>query len=221
MTDAPQRCSAATVDAVAAAIMTVFIKKWFLGSYKGPVYLDCVNGEKAWQEEAKAALAVITAVAQAALAPVAYRIRHPRFRDGEWLYMEGAPRNASDWSEIEALYPAPAPSSWQPTDDEPERLPTHGDLLAEINKAAHAAGTNAWVRDVLKRAHRAIRLSAPLSSTTSPAQALPMREALESALAFIDTVLVADENPTMSKRAVVKIIREALAMPSTHCGSGK
>ena len=30
-------------------------------------------------------------------------------------------------------------------------------LLADINKAAHAAGTNAWVRDVLQRSHRAIR----------------------------------------------------------------
>ena len=48
---------------------------------------------------------------------------------------------------------------------EPERLPTYGNLLAEINQAAHAAGTNAWVRDVLKRAHRAIRLNAPLASS--------------------------------------------------------
>lgn len=48
---------------------------------------------------------------------------------------------------------------------ESERLPTCGNLLADINKAAHAAGTNAWVREVLKQAHRAIRLSAPLAST--------------------------------------------------------
>lgn len=30
-------------------------------------------------------------------------------------------------------------------------------LLSDINKAAHAAGTNAWVQDVLQRSHRAIR----------------------------------------------------------------
>lgn len=29
-------------------------------------------------------------------------------------------------------------------------------LRDDINRAAHAAGTNAWVRDVLKRSHRAI-----------------------------------------------------------------
>ena len=54
-----------------------------------------------------------------------------------------------------------------PAGGEPDRLPTHGNLLADINKAAHSAGTGAWVRDVLKRAHRAIRLSAPPSSTDS------------------------------------------------------
>lgn len=45
------------VERVANAIMMAFIKKWFLGSYKGPVYLDCINGEMAWIEEAKAAIA--------------------------------------------------------------------------------------------------------------------------------------------------------------------
>jgi hypothetical protein len=55
---------------------------------------------------------------------------------------------------------------------EQERLPTHGDLLAEINKAAHASGTNAWVRDVLKRAHRAIRLSAPPAPSDAPCDAV-------------------------------------------------
>lgn len=34
-------------------------------------------------------------------------------------------------------------------------------LLAEINRAAHAAGTGAWIRDVLQRAHRALRQAAP------------------------------------------------------------
>lgn len=35
--------------------------------------------------------------------------------------------------------------------------PDIDELLKDINKAAHAAGTNAWVRDVLQRSHRAIR----------------------------------------------------------------
>lgn len=35
--------------------------------------------------------------------------------------------------------------------------PDLDELLADINKAAHAGGTNAWVRDVLQRSHRAIR----------------------------------------------------------------
>jgi hypothetical protein len=59
-----------------------------------------------------------------------------------------------------------------------DRLPTHGNLLADINKAAHAAGTNAWVRDVLKRAHRAIRqnapLAAPVQSAWQPIETAPM-----------------------------------------------
>lgn len=58
--------TAAQIDAGSRAIMTAFIKKWFLGSYRGPVYLDCVNGEKAWEEETraciKAALATTGAV---------------------------------------------------------------------------------------------------------------------------------------------------------------
>lgn len=40
-------------------------------------------------------------------------------------------------------------------------LPHHGILLAEINTVAHSAGTNAYTRDLLKRAHRAIRDSYP------------------------------------------------------------
>lgn len=44
------------VIAASKALMNTFIKKWFLGSYKGPVYLDCVNGEKSWENEARAAL---------------------------------------------------------------------------------------------------------------------------------------------------------------------
>lgn len=44
------------VVAASKALMNTFIKKWFLGSYKGPVYLDCVNGEKSWEDEARAAL---------------------------------------------------------------------------------------------------------------------------------------------------------------------
>lgn len=46
-------------ELVANAIMMAFIKKWFLGSYKGPVYVDCVNGEMAWLEETKAAMAAL------------------------------------------------------------------------------------------------------------------------------------------------------------------
>jgi hypothetical protein len=49
------------VERVANAIMMVFIKKWFLGSYRGGVWLDCVNGEMAWIEEAKAAIAAVKA----------------------------------------------------------------------------------------------------------------------------------------------------------------
>jgi len=46
------------VERVAHAIMMVFIKKWFQNpEYSGPVYLDCVNGELAWLEEARAAIA--------------------------------------------------------------------------------------------------------------------------------------------------------------------
>jgi len=41
-----------------------------------------------------------------------------------------------------------------------------GTLLADINKAANTAGTNAWIRDVLQRAHRVVR-----KSTSRPAQA--------------------------------------------------
>jgi hypothetical protein len=45
------------VERVAHAIMRAFIKHWFQNpDYKGPVYLDCVNGEMAWLEEAKAAI---------------------------------------------------------------------------------------------------------------------------------------------------------------------
>jgi hypothetical protein len=46
------------VERVANAIMNAFIKKWFQNpAYCGPVYLDCVNGEMAWLEEARAAIA--------------------------------------------------------------------------------------------------------------------------------------------------------------------
>lgn len=46
------------VERVAKAIMMTFIKKWFQNpAYKGLVYLDCVNGEMAWIEEAEAAIA--------------------------------------------------------------------------------------------------------------------------------------------------------------------
>lgn len=48
-------------------------------------------------------------------------------------------------------------------------------LLDDINKAAHAAGTNAWVRDVLKRAHRAVRKSdlAPTPDLWRPFKTAP------------------------------------------------
>jgi len=50
-------------ERVANAIMMTFIRKWFQNpTFKGPVYLDCVNGEMAWIEEARAAI-------QAALQP--------------------------------------------------------------------------------------------------------------------------------------------------------
>lgn len=59
------------VERVAGAIMNVFVKKWFLNpNYKGPngqalpVYLDCVNGEMAWIEEAKAAIAAASSNAR-------------------------------------------------------------------------------------------------------------------------------------------------------------
>jgi hypothetical protein len=48
-----------------------------------------------------------------------------------------------------------------------------------------------------------------------------MRAALEAALAFIDTALVSDENPTMSKRALVKTICDALSKPSIHGEEGQ
>ncbi|MCK1577737.1 hypothetical protein [Bradyrhizobium sp. 174] len=47
--------------------------------------------------------------------------------------------------------------------------------------------------------------------TGDDAQAVGMREALESALAFINTALVTDENPTMSKGAIIRIIEDTLA----------
>lgn len=52
------------VERVANAIMMVFIKKLFQNpAYKGlPVYLDCVNGEMAWIEEAKAAIAALSRI---------------------------------------------------------------------------------------------------------------------------------------------------------------
>lgn len=53
------------IDRVAAAIMGPFIKKWFLGKYKGPVYFDCVNGEKAWTSEAKSAIDAVLSFSQA------------------------------------------------------------------------------------------------------------------------------------------------------------
>lgn len=37
-------------------------------------------------------------------------------------------------------------------------------LMHDINFAAHAAGTNAFVRDVLQRAHRAIRATPPAAA---------------------------------------------------------
>jgi hypothetical protein len=52
----------ALADEIAKALMNTFINKWFLGSYKGPVYLDCVNGEMAWKEETNAILAILRAV---------------------------------------------------------------------------------------------------------------------------------------------------------------
>lgn len=48
------------VELVAKAIMSAFIKKWFQNpNFSGPVYLDCINGELAWIEEAKAAIAAL------------------------------------------------------------------------------------------------------------------------------------------------------------------
>jgi hypothetical protein len=43
--------------------------------------------------------------------------------------------------------------------------PDNSGLLADINKAAHAAGTDAWVRDVLQRAYRAVRHGGVAQST--------------------------------------------------------
>lgn len=49
------------VERVAKAIMNAFVKKWFQNpNYSGPVYFDCINGEMAWIEEAKAAIAAAT-----------------------------------------------------------------------------------------------------------------------------------------------------------------
>lgn len=45
------------VECVANAIMMAFIKKWFHPVNRGPLYLDFVNGEMAWLEEAKVAIA--------------------------------------------------------------------------------------------------------------------------------------------------------------------
>ena len=50
------------VERVANAIMMAFIKKWFQNpNFKGPVYLDCVNGEMAWLEETRAAINALDA----------------------------------------------------------------------------------------------------------------------------------------------------------------
>lgn len=51
--------SADTWSVTWALIQKSSIKKWFLGAYRGPVLLDCVNGEMAWIEEAKAAIAAV------------------------------------------------------------------------------------------------------------------------------------------------------------------
>lgn len=44
---------------VARSIMNAFVKKWFLGTYKGPIHLDFINGEMEWLDEANAALTVM------------------------------------------------------------------------------------------------------------------------------------------------------------------
>lgn len=94
-----------------------------------------------------------------------------------------------------------------------DRLPTHGKLLADINKAAHAAGTNAWVRDVLQRAHRAIRQNAPLAA---PAQSAwqPIRDAaLEEAAKIAENgCLVPPDggSPTEDEREMCEGIASAI-----------
>lgn len=74
-------------------------------------------------------------------------------------------------AQVEALVSDELPPGWRYT--EPHTL------LEEINAAAHTRGVNAWVRDVLQRAHRAVAQVEAVRVEEREAHA-PVVEALEA-----------------------------------------
>lgn len=106
-----------------------------------------------------------------------------------------------------AATPAVGGEIWFLTREDMEKL--HG----QAHSGAMLGGDNAYqacltIEGILGRiAERA---------TQPTPKEIPIEEltrTLQAALAFIDTALVADENPTMSKKAIIRIINETLAAP--------
>lgn len=71
------------------------------------------------------------------------------------------------WADIDRIAErARAVLAALPAQSVPDDLPHHGALLKKINEAAHTGGTDAYLRELLHSAHRAIRKS------FTPAQAV-------------------------------------------------